>query len=79
MDKDFDDQADMCEIIRALIASGKFEGTDDLNNLNVDFLDHIDCAGTEGKKKIKLSQLINSVFFFRTNRSLCSNSWVVFE
>ena len=48
VDKDFDDQADMCEIIRALIVSGKFEGTDDLNNLNVDFLDHIDCAGSDG-------------------------------
>ena len=37
---DFSDQADMCEIIRALIAGGKFEGVPkDLKNLNYEFLD----------------------------------------
>ncbi len=37
---DFSDQADMCEIIRALIAGGKFEGVSkDLKNLNYEFLD----------------------------------------
>lgn len=51
VDKDYDDQADMCEIIRSLIASGKFEGTSDLKNLNYDFLDHIECAGTDGNFK----------------------------
>ena len=38
----------MCEIIRALIASGKIPGYDDLSNINPDVVDHIDCAGTEG-------------------------------
>ena len=50
VDRDFDDQADMCEIIRALIASGKFKGVDDVTNLNNDVLDQINCAGNEGNE-----------------------------
>jgi hypothetical protein len=39
----------MCEIVRALIASGKLTNvSDDVSALNVDVIDHIDCAGTEG-------------------------------
>ena len=39
----------MCEIVRALIASGKLENvSDDITALNSDVVDHIDCAGTEG-------------------------------
>ena len=37
---DFDDQADMCEMIRTLIVHGKFPGyTAEVSALNFDFLD----------------------------------------
>ena len=50
VDKDFTDQADMCEIIRALIAAGKVEGVgDDVTNLNSDIVDNISCVGGDGK------------------------------
>lgn len=49
VDKDFADQADMCELIRALIANGKIEGVgDDVTNLSVDIVDNINCVGAEG-------------------------------
>ena len=49
VDRDFTDQADMCEIVRALIASGKIDGAgDDVTNLNVDILDNINCVGGDG-------------------------------
>lgn len=49
MDKDFSDQADMCEIVRALIASGKIDGAgDDVTNLNADIVDNINCVGGDG-------------------------------
>ncbi len=49
VEKDFDDQADMCEIIRALVASGKFEKIgEDVKNISMDLVDSIDCAGNEG-------------------------------
>jgi len=39
VEKDFDDQADMCEIVRAAIAAGKFEKiTMDLVNIPVKVL-----------------------------------------
>lgn len=40
------DQADMCEIIRALIAGGKFEGYN-LDNLDDQIIDMISCPGDE--------------------------------
>ena len=49
VDRDFSDQADMCEIVRALIANGKIDGAgDDVTNLNVDILDNINCVGGDG-------------------------------
>jgi len=49
VDRDFDEQADMCEIIRALIASGKVKNYgDNVKSLSTDIADHIDCAGTAG-------------------------------
>lgn len=41
---DFDDQADMCEIIRALIAGNVIEGVK-LEDLNESVVDGIDCPG----------------------------------
>ncbi len=41
---DFDDQADMCEIIRALIAGNIIEGVK-LEDLNESVVDGIDCPG----------------------------------
>lgn len=48
---DFDDQADMCEIVRAMIAGGVIEGAK-LDELNDSVVDAIDCPGEsdEGKK-----------------------------
>jgi hypothetical protein len=45
---DFDDQADMCEIIRTLIVARKFDNYKvDINNLSYEFLDEIDCFGDD--------------------------------
>jgi hypothetical protein len=50
---DFDDQADMCEIIRALIANGKFPKIgESLKNIDDSFLDEVDCPGAEGQTEI---------------------------
>jgi len=46
VEKDFDDQADMCEIVRASIASGSFaKYTKDVTNVPVRVVDLIDCPG----------------------------------
>lgn len=51
--KDFDDQADMCEIIRALVANGRFEGfPDDVTNISVDIVEYVGCPGKEGQTQI---------------------------
>ena len=44
VENDFDDQADMCEIIRALIAGGLIEGAK-LDELSPSVVDNIDCPG----------------------------------
>ncbi len=49
--RDFADQADMCEIVRALIADGKIEGYK-LENLNPQILDSISCPGNESQSQI---------------------------
>ena len=48
VDKDFDYQADMCEIVRAFVANGKFPLNYDLGNIPSDFTDHIKCVGKTG-------------------------------
>lgn len=53
VDKDFDDQADMCEIIRALVANGKIpEVGQDVKSIDLKVLDFIDCPGTEGQTQV---------------------------
>jgi len=53
VDNDFDDQADMCEIFRALIAGGIIEGAK-LEELNESISDGIDCPGEgeEGQSEV---------------------------
>jgi hypothetical protein len=52
VENDFDDQADMCEIIRALIANGNFEKIgDDVTSINQDMITSISCAGIDGQTK----------------------------
>jgi len=48
VDNDFDDQADMCEIFRALVAGGIVEGVK-LDDLSPSAADGLDCPG-EGEK-----------------------------
>jgi hypothetical protein len=53
VEKDFEDQADMCEIVRALIANGKIpEIGEDVKNINMDFLDDLDCPGSDGQTQL---------------------------
>lgn len=53
VDKDFDDQADMCEIVRALIANGKIpEVGEDVTSIDLKVLDYIDCPGSEGQTQV---------------------------
>jgi len=57
VDTDFDDQADMCEIVRALIANGKVpEVGEDVKSIDLRVLDFIDCPGSDGKKYNKIGQ-----------------------
>lgn len=44
VENDFDDQADMCEIVRAVIAGGLLEGAK-LDELSPSVVDGIDCPG----------------------------------
>ncbi len=44
VENDFDDQADMCEIVRAIIAGGLLEGAK-LDELSPSVVDGIDCPG----------------------------------
>ncbi len=47
--QDFNDQADMCEIVRAILAAGKFEKVPKgPKNLQYEFLDQISCYGDDG-------------------------------
>ena len=49
VETDFDDQADMCEIIRAFIANGKVpEVGEDVKSIDLRVLDFIDCPGSDG-------------------------------
>ena len=53
VDNDFDDQADMCEIVRALIANGVFPGvSSDVTNINPEVVNLIECPGEEGRTKV---------------------------
>lgn len=50
---DFDDQADMCEIIRALIANGVFPNiSTDITNINPAIVNLIDCPGEQGQTEV---------------------------
>ena len=50
---DFDDQADMCEIVRALIANGKVpEVGEDISFIDMKVLDYIDCPGNDGQTQL---------------------------
>ena len=46
MEKDFDDQADMCELIRAAYAENKFPTYGNIvSKINKDFINEIRCVG----------------------------------
>ena len=53
VDKDFDDQADMCEIVRALVANGKIpEIGEDVKSIDLKLLDYIQCPGNDGQTQV---------------------------
>jgi len=53
VERDFEDQADMCEIVRALVANGKFpEIGEDVKSIDLKLLDYIDCPGSEGQTEV---------------------------
>ena len=53
VEKDFDDQADMCEIVRAFVANGKVpEIGEDVKSIDLKLLDYIECPGAEGQTQI---------------------------
>ena len=53
VDSDFDDQADMCEIYRAMIAGGLLEGVK-LNDLTPAAADNLDCPGEAEKDQSQI-------------------------
>jgi len=53
VESDFDDQADMCEIVRSLIANGKVpEVGEDVKSIDLRVLDFIDCPGSDGQTEV---------------------------
>lgn len=53
VEKDFEDQADMCEIVRALVANGKIpEIGEDVKSVDLKLLDYIDCPGSDGQTQV---------------------------
>ena len=56
------DQADMCEIIRAVIAAGVFPQGSDVTNIQPEMFNYIDCPGNENGAKICA---VNSVSFYK--------------
>mmetsp|Transcript_2565 Transcript_2565/g.2666 ORF Transcript_2565/g.2666 Transcript_2565/m.2666 type:complete len:202 (+) Transcript_2565:111-716(+) len=52
VEKDFDEQADMCEIVRALMASKVFPGVEDVRRLTEDMVEALDCPGPEGQTEV---------------------------
>lgn len=62
VESDFDEQADMCEIIRAAIAAGKFQKiTTELINIPVKVFDSIDCVGDS--RQTELCAVSGSSYF----------------
>ncbi len=52
-EKDFADQADMCELVRSLVGNGKVpEIGEDLNEVSDSLLDLIDCPGEDGQTEV---------------------------
>jgi hypothetical protein len=53
VEADFDDQADMCEIVRAFVANGKVPAIgEDVKSIDLKLLDYIDCPGGEGQTEV---------------------------
>lgn len=50
--QDFDDQADMCEIVRALVGNGVFSFGKNMDNISLDLLEKIDCPGSDTQTQI---------------------------
>ena len=49
----FPDQADMCEIIRAMVANNLFPNIgNDVTNINPDLVQYIDCPGEDGQTEV---------------------------
>ena len=67
--QDFDDQADMCEIVRAFVAAGKFSFGVNMNNISLDLIDRVDCVGSDNQ-----SQLCACT----TGSFAEKNKWVIF-
>jgi len=72
--KDFDDQADMCEILRAVIAQNLFDIPDlNMQKLPDDILDKIDCAGvTENPRSGPRICAVTGGSYFQ------KDSWTIF-
>lgn len=71
VDKDFEYQADMCEIIRAFAANNKFPLQFEMTNIPSDITEHIKCAGKAGilyKIRLKLNLCFNCFFLQLTKR-----------
>jgi len=53
VENNFPDQADMCEIIRALVANNVFPNIgNDVTNINKDLVQYIDCPGEDGQTEV---------------------------
>lgn len=62
VETDFDEQADMCEIVRAAIAAGKFQKiTTELVNIPVKVFDNVDCLGDS--RQTEICAVTGSSFF----------------
>lgn len=50
--QDFDDQADMCEIVRAFVGNGKLSFGKNMDSISMSLIDALSCPGAEGQSQI---------------------------
>lgn len=77
--KDFEDQADMCELIRAAVSKNLFDIKNlDMQNLPTSFVDNIQCAGPKGDLYgPQICAATSSSFFSKASWNIFNKSSVI--
>ena len=72
--KDFDNQADMCEIVRAAVAKNIFKIRDlNLQSIPIGIINKIDCVGTVDKKGVRICAATGTSYYQKDSWSIFLN------